>query len=160
MQLMLDKRAVFLCDSIDPLFTTYLVIQNCSVTSHMSLHFTIAYLMKLEPNSSLKHKFNRNNNHVVSHITSMFIWNSFFSLKIWNLSIVWRKKKLNVSDTIFRISTIQQGHRLAGTGSSRNWFLSLKVILQGPIQHLSCNMTKPTKWVCAQQRLRSAWASS
>ena len=24
---------------------------------------------------------------------------------------------------------------------------------------LSCDMTKPTKWVCAQRRLRSAWAS-
>ena len=25
---------------------------------------------------------------------------------------------------------------------------------------LSCDMTKPTKWLCAQRRLRSAWASS
>ena len=25
--------------------------------------------------------------------------------------------------------------------------------------HLSRDMTKPTKWVCAQRRLRSAWAS-
>ena len=27
------------------------------------------------------------------------------------------------------------------------------------IPHLSRDMTKPTKWVCAQRRLRSAWAS-
>ena len=27
-------------------------------------------------------------------------------------------------------------------------------------QHFSRNMTKPTKWVCAQRRLRSAWASA
>ena len=26
--------------------------------------------------------------------------------------------------------------------------------------HMNCIMTKPTKWVCAQQRLRSAWASA
>ena len=26
--------------------------------------------------------------------------------------------------------------------------------------HFSCDMTKPTKWLCAQQRLRSAWAST
>ena len=26
--------------------------------------------------------------------------------------------------------------------------------------HLSRDMTKPTKWVCAQRRLRSAWASA
>ena len=26
--------------------------------------------------------------------------------------------------------------------------------------HLSCDMTKPTKWGCAQQRLGSAWASA
>ena len=26
--------------------------------------------------------------------------------------------------------------------------------------HVSCNMTKPTKWVCSQRRLRSAWAST
>ena len=25
---------------------------------------------------------------------------------------------------------------------------------------ISCDMTKPTNWVCAQRRLRSAWASS
>ena len=25
---------------------------------------------------------------------------------------------------------------------------------------MSCDMTEPTKWVCAQQRLRSAWAST
>ena len=30
--------------------------------------------------------------------------------------------------------------------------------IQHPL-HLSHNMTKPTKWVCAQRRLRSAWAS-
>ena len=28
------------------------------------------------------------------------------------------------------------------------------------IIHMSHNMTKPTKWVCAQRRLRSAWASA
>ena len=27
-------------------------------------------------------------------------------------------------------------------------------------QHFSHDMTKPTKWVCAQRRLRSAWASA
>ena len=27
-------------------------------------------------------------------------------------------------------------------------------------QNLSCLLTKPTKWLCAQQRLRSAWASA
>ena len=29
-----------------------------------------------------------------------------------------------------------------------------------PDQYLSCDMTKPTKWVCAKWRLRSAWASA
>ena len=29
-----------------------------------------------------------------------------------------------------------------------------------PCDHMSCNMTKPTNWVCAQRRLRSAWASA
>ena len=28
------------------------------------------------------------------------------------------------------------------------------------IRYLNCIMTKPTKWVCAQRRLRSAWASA
>ena len=28
------------------------------------------------------------------------------------------------------------------------------------LQHLSHDMTKPTKWVCAQRRLRSVWASA
>ena len=28
------------------------------------------------------------------------------------------------------------------------------------VNHLSCDMTKPTKWVCTQRRLRSAWASA
>ena len=27
-------------------------------------------------------------------------------------------------------------------------------------EHMSCGMTKSTKWVCAQRRLRSAWAST
>ena len=27
-------------------------------------------------------------------------------------------------------------------------------------KHLSCHMTKSTKWLCTQQRLRSAWASA
>ena len=27
-------------------------------------------------------------------------------------------------------------------------------------KHRSCDMTKPTKWVCAQRRLRSDWAST
>ena len=27
------------------------------------------------------------------------------------------------------------------------------------VDHLSRDMTKPTKWLCAQRRLRSAWAS-
>ena len=32
---------------------------------------------------------------------------------------------------------------------------------EGPIQlFMSRDMTKPTKWVCAQRRLRSAWASA
>ena len=26
--------------------------------------------------------------------------------------------------------------------------------------YMSCDMTKPTKWLCAQRRLRSAWASA
>ena len=26
--------------------------------------------------------------------------------------------------------------------------------------HLSCDMTKPTMWLCTQRRLRSAWAST
>ena len=29
-----------------------------------------------------------------------------------------------------------------------------------PCLFLSCLMTKPTKWLCAQRRLRSAWAST
>ena len=34
--------------------------------------------------------------------------------------------------------------------------------LKGPLWHLSCDMTKPkpTMWLCAQRRLRSAWASA
>ena len=28
------------------------------------------------------------------------------------------------------------------------------------IDHVSCNMTKPTKWLCVQRRLRSAWGSA
>ena len=28
------------------------------------------------------------------------------------------------------------------------------------IHHLSCLMTKPTKWLCTQRRLRSAWEST
>ena len=28
------------------------------------------------------------------------------------------------------------------------------------ISDMSCDMTKPTKWLCTQQRLRSAWASA
>ena len=28
------------------------------------------------------------------------------------------------------------------------------------VHNMSCNMTKPTKSVCAQRRLRSAWASA
>ena len=28
------------------------------------------------------------------------------------------------------------------------------------VHYMSCLMTKPTKWLCAQQRLRSAWAST
>ena len=27
-------------------------------------------------------------------------------------------------------------------------------------RHMSCLMTKPTKWLCTQRRLRSAWASA
>ena len=32
--------------------------------------------------------------------------------------------------------------------------------LSNMIPYLSCDMTKPTKWVCSQQRLRSAWEST
>ena len=30
----------------------------------------------------------------------------------------------------------------------------------GEIRKMSKRMTKPTKWLCAKQRLRSAWAST
>ena len=37
-------------------------------------------------------------------------------------------------------------------------WISLQSRSQEP--HLSCLMTKPTKWLCAQRRLRSTWASA
>ena len=38
--------------------------------------------------------------------------------------------------------------------------ISSKVLSPCIKEYLSCDLTKPTKWVCAQQRLRSAWASA
>ena len=34
------------------------------------------------------------------------------------------------------------------------------VLLNEPTKQISRNTTKPTKWLCAQRRLRSAWASA
>ena len=39
-------------------------------------------------------------------------------------------------------------------------FLSYPNSSEIKLNHLSHDMTKPTKWVCAQWRLRSAWASA
>ena len=36
------------------------------------------------------------------------------------------------------------------------WFFFVDILNQ---EHLGCDMAKPTKWLCAQQRLTSAWAS-
>ena len=38
--------------------------------------------------------------------------------------------------------------------SEENWYSSIYV------NNMSRDMTKPTKWLCAQRRLRSAWASA
>ena len=35
-----------------------------------------------------------------------------------------------------------------------------KVAQQNNEDNLSCDMRKPTKWLCARRRLRSAWASA
>ena len=48
-----------------------------------------------------------------------------------------------------------------GTGSTSFSDCKGRVGLTFWTQHvLSCDMTKPTKWVCSQWRLRSAWAST
>ena len=38
--------------------------------------------------------------------------------------------------------------------------LSVPLMSGMQVSHLSRDMTKPTKWLCAQRRLRSAWASA
>ena len=38
--------------------------------------------------------------------------------------------------------------------------LEERIFYCGFYRYMSCDMTKPTKWVCAQRRLRSAWASA
>ena len=38
-----------------------------------------------------------------------------------------------------------------------HWYLTSQTFTRW---HLSCNITKPTKWVCAQRRHRPAWASA
>ena len=46
--------------------------------------------------------------------------------------------------------------------SSRYKIIKVKCVLMitALLQHMSRNATKPTKWVCTQRRLRSAWASA
>ena len=47
-----------------------------------------------------------------------------------------------------------------GTNSSRLIRVYTTVCYFYCSHYMSCLMTKPTKWLCAQQRLRSAWASA
>ena len=42
----------------------------------------------------------------------------------------------------------------------RHRFLVIRILYVYRIKHLSCLMTKPTKWLCPRRRLRSAWASA
>ena len=47
--------------------------------------------------------------------------------------------------------------------STKMWIFicfSYKVRLEDFTKHMSRDMTKPTKWVCAQRRLKSVWASA
>ena len=38
--------------------------------------------------------------------------------------------------------------------------LASKALLDTFKEYMGCDMTKPTMWLCAQRRLRSAWASA
>ena len=63
-------------------------------------------------------------------------------------------------------SHVNQGKQSGMLASRLLWSIILKQNLvfsqtaQAKTPHLSRYMTKPTKWLCVQQRLRSAWASA
>ena len=44
--------------------------------------------------------------------------------------------------------------------SSNTHLICSSVPLHVYVLQMSCDITKPTKWLCAQRRLRSAWASA
>ena len=68
-----------------------------------------------------------------------------------------------------RSATPKTGFHLTGLSWSNRCRMNDKEFLKETVctdlfcpklRNLSCNMTKPTKWLCTQRRLRSAWASA
>ena len=74
----------------------------------------------------------------LDNFLKIFSWYPFsINISLENTIFIKKKKTRNISTARTRITNVHV-----------HW------------EHLSHDMTKPTKWVCAQQRLRSAWASA
>ena len=85
-------------------------------------------------------------------------------VRFMEISVGYARKKLSAkwgselcSTTVIPVLSSKFAHHARQVSSSiRHWNSSIPAL---PTVHLSRDMTKPTKWVCAQRRLRSAWAS-
>ena len=89
-----------------------------------------------------------------------------FVVRIWHKThfLMARLKWMNIVSIKVSFSFLFEkwslfSHRVS---SFCSWVYFLLTTLLGIVDllHMSRNMTKPTKWVCAQRRLRSAWASA
>ena len=91
----------------------------------------------------------------------------YHNLMSWLISAP-TSRRISDSSTI-RWSNFCDGSRIIGPRRTTHLHLQIIVMVnllyssyltQGLKEQMSRNMTKPTKWLCAQQRLRSAWASA
>ena len=94
----------------------------------------------------------------------VFIWQQFFDVWVLSQRFAWFKKKM-IKNCLSNV-----WEELRSTLNKKYIIYEIKILIIygfssfcSPVtsrNKLSRLMSKPTKWLCAQQRLRSAWAST